>query len=97
MNSAKANDLRDSASDKLDQFQRAADPAIKQGKQRAGELLDQGGELIDSVTSRVSDTAVDLAKSLVAYTKKNPLAAILLAIGAGALLISAAKSIQARR
>jgi hypothetical protein len=31
--------LRDSASDALDQLQRAAAPAIKQGKRQAGALL----------------------------------------------------------
>jgi hypothetical protein len=97
MISAKADDLRNSASDGLDQIQRAADPAIKQAKQQAGVLLDESGDFIDSVTSRVSDTAVDLGKSLLAYTKRNPIAALLIAIGAGALLISAAKSIQSRR
>jgi hypothetical protein len=97
MTSANADTLRDSASDALDQLQRAAAPAIKAGKRQAGVLLDQGGELIDTVSTRASETAAELGKSLVGYTKKNPLTALLLAVGAGALLISAAKSMQSRR
>jgi hypothetical protein len=97
MTSANADTLRDSASDALDQLRSAAAPAIKEGKRQAGVLLDQGGELIDSVSTRAGEAAADLGKSLVAYTKKNPLIALLLAVGAGALLLSAAKSMQSRR
>ena len=97
MNSAKVNTLRDSASDALDQVQRAAGPAIKEGKRQAGALLDQSGELIDTVSTRASEVAVDLGKGVIAFTKKNPFTALLLAVGAGALMISAAKSTQPRR
>ena len=97
MNSANVNTLRDSASDALDQAQRAAGPAIKEGKRQAGALLDQSGELIDTVSTRASEIAVDLGKGMIAFTKKNPFTALLLAVGAGALMISAAKSMRPRR
>ena len=97
MNSANVNTLRDSASDALDQVQRAAGPAIKEGKRQAGALLDQSGELIDTVSTRASEIAVDLGKGMIAFTKKNPVTALLLAVGAGALMISAAKSMRPRR
>jgi hypothetical protein len=96
MTSADANTLRNSASDALDQVQRAAAPTLKQGKRQAGVLLDQGGELVDTVSTRASEIAVDLGKSMIAFTKKNPFTALLLAVGAGALLISATKSMQSR-
>ena len=96
MTSANADTVRDSASDTLDQLQRAAAPAVKEGKRQAGALLDQGGELIESVATRAGETAADLGKSLIAYTKKNPLTALLLAVGAGALLVSAAKTMRSR-
>jgi hypothetical protein len=89
--------LRDSASDAIDQLTSAAKPAIKEGKRQAGILFDEGGELIDAFASRARETAADLGDSLIAYTKKNPLSALLLAVGAGALLISAAKIVQSRR
>ena len=97
MTSVNADTLRDSASSALDQLQRAAAPAIKDGKRQAGALLDQSSELVDSLSSRASETAADLGRSLIAYTKKNPLTALLMAVGAGALLLSAAKSMQSRR
>jgi hypothetical protein len=97
MSSANSDTLRDSTADVLDHLQRAATPVIKQGKRQAGVLLDQGSELIDTVAAQAGDTAAELGKSLVAYTKKNPLTALLLAVGAGALLLSAAKSMQSRR
>jgi hypothetical protein len=96
MTSVNAESLRDSASDALDQLQRAAAPAIRQGKRQAGALLDQGGELIDTVSTRASKTTANLGKGLIAYTRKNPLTALLLAVGAGALLVSAAKALQSR-
>jgi hypothetical protein len=92
MTSVNTDTLRDLASDSLDQFHRAAAPAIQEGKRQAGVLLDQSGALMDTVSSRASESAAVAAKSLIAYTKKNPLLALLLAVGAGALLVSTAKS-----
>ena len=97
MTSANADTLRDSASEALDQLQHAAAPAIKEGKRKMGVLLDRGGDLIHAASTRASETGADLGKSLIAYTKKNPLPALLLAVGAGALLVSAAKFLQSRR
>jgi len=97
MTSANVDTLRDSASDALDQLQRATAPTIKKGKRQAGALRDQSAELIDTVSTRASETVTDLGKSVIAYTKKNPLIALLLAVGAGALLVSAARSMQSRR
>jgi hypothetical protein len=93
MTSANADTVRDSASDTLDPLRRAAAPAINEGKRQAGALLDQSGDLIGTV----SETAADLGKSLIAYTKRNPLIALALALGAGALLVGAARSRRSRR
>jgi|GEM_PF-5286128 hypothetical protein len=97
MNSANVDSLRSSASDARDQIQGAAAPAIKEGKRQAGILLDQSGELIDEVSTRALDTAADLGKSVISFTKKNPLTALLLAVGTGALLIGVTRSLQSRR
>jgi hypothetical protein len=97
MNSINADTLRDSASDSLDRVQSAAGAAIKEGKHQANVLLDQSGELIDTVSRRAGDTATDLGKRLIGYTKNNPLTALLLAVGAGALMVSTAKSMRSRR
>jgi hypothetical protein len=87
----------DSASDAGDQLQRGAAPAIKEGKRQAGVLLDQSGELINTISTRAGETVANLGTSVISYTKKNPLTALLLAVGAGALLISATRSLQSRR
>jgi hypothetical protein len=97
MTSVNTDTLRDTASDALDKVQYKAAPLIKEGKRQASVLIDQSGELLDTVSSRASDVAADLGNSVVAYTKKNPLTALLLAVGAGALLLSAAKSMSSRR
>jgi hypothetical protein len=97
MTSVNAQTLRDSAVDAIDQVQRAAAPAIKEGKRQAGVLLDQSGALIDTVGNRVSETIEDLGESIIAFTKKNPLIALLVAAGAGVLLITAVKSVNSRR
>jgi phage tail tape-measure protein len=97
MTSTNVDSLRDSASDTLDKLQRAAAPAIKKGRRQVGLLLDEGGDLLERAGTCASETAADLGNSIIKYTKMNPLAALLLAAGAGALLISAARSIQSRR
>jgi hypothetical protein len=97
MTSANSDSIRDSASDALDQFQRAAAPAIKEGQRQARVLVDQSGELIDTVSDHARETVADLGKSLIAYTKKNPVSALLLAVGVGALLVGATKTWQSRR
>jgi hypothetical protein len=97
MTSAHVETLRDSAADTLDQVRRVAAPAVKEGKRQAGALFDQSGELIDTIGTRASQSAAELGKSVIGYTKKNPVIALLLAVGAGALLLSAAKSMQSRR
>ena len=97
MNSTNADTLRHSASDALDSVQSAAAPAIKEGKRQAGVLIHQSGDLINSVTKQAGETAADIANAVVEYTKKNPFVALLLAVGAGALLLAAAKTVQSRR
>jgi hypothetical protein len=104
MTSVNADTLRDSASGALDKLRRAAAPALKaaapalkEGKRQAGALLDQGGEVIDTVSTRASKTTANLGKGLITYTRKNPLTALLLAVGAGALLVGAAKAMHSRR
>jgi hypothetical protein len=53
--------------------------------------------MLSDISDRASETASAITKSLVSYTKKNPLTALLLALGTGALLVSAVKSIRSQR
>jgi hypothetical protein len=87
----------DGISDRMDQVRRSAAPAVERAKRQAGVLLEQSSEILSDVSDRAIETATDISKSLVSYTKKNPITALLLALGAGALLVSAVKSIRSRR
>jgi hypothetical protein len=97
MISATKGTLRDTATAALDEAGRTAAPAIKEAKRQARTLMDQSGALIDTVATRARETATDIGEGLLAYTKKHPLTALLLALGAGAVLISAANSVRSRR
>jgi hypothetical protein len=80
----------------MDQVRRSTAPLVKRAKRQAGVLLEQSGEILSDVSDRAIETATDLSKSLVSCTKKNPITALLLVLGAGALLVSAAKSIRSQ-
>jgi hypothetical protein len=92
MTAQNAGTLRASAAGALDEVARAAAPAINRVKQQTGVLVDQSGAVIDSVTTRTAETVNDLGERAIAYAKRNPLGAMLLALAAGALLVAAAKS-----
>src|SRR6202162_1831275 len=79
----------DGISDRMDQVRRGTAPVVKRAKRRPGVLLGQSGEILSDLSDRAIETATDLSKSLVSYTKKNPITALLLELGAGALLVSA--------
>jgi hypothetical protein len=87
----------DRISDRMNQVRRSTAPVVKRAKRRSGVLLEQGGEILSNVSDRAIETATDISKSLVSYTKKNPITALLLVLGAGALLVSAAKSNRSQR
>jgi hypothetical protein len=87
----------DRISDRLDQVRRSTAPVVKRAKRRSGMLLEQGGEILSDVSDRAIETATDISKSFVSYTKKNPITALLLVLGTGAFLVSAAKSIRSQR
>ncbi len=87
----------DGISDRVDQVRRSTAPVVKRAKRQAGVLLEQGGEIVSDISDRAIETATDISKSLVSYTKKNPVTALLLALGAGALLVSAVRSIRSQR
>jgi hypothetical protein len=87
----------DRIADRMDQVRRSTAPVVKRAKRQAGVLLEQSGEILSDVSDRAIETATDISKSLVSYTKKNPITALLLVLGAGALLVSAAKSIRSQR
>ena len=83
----KPESVLDSAADTVDQIRSTAGVAMREGRRQAGALLDQGSDLVDAVTSN----ATELGKSAISFTKKNPLIALLIAAGVGALLVHAVR------
>jgi len=90
MNSFNPQAIGDSATEAAEHLQRMAESAVNDGKEKAGVLLDQSGDLIDSVKDQAAGTAADIGNRVVGFTKNNPVIALLIAVGAGALLIAAA-------
>jgi hypothetical protein len=87
----------DGVSDRMDQVRRSSAPVVKRAKRPAEVLLGQSGEILSDLSNRAIETATDLSKNLVSYTKKNPTTALLLVLGVAALLVSAAKSVRSHR
>ena len=83
--------------DAVSNLKRTTESAVDEGKRTAGVLLDHSGELIDSVSEQGRSTAADLGNRVIEFTKKNPVIALLLAVGTGALLVGAAKASPFRR
>ena len=75
----------------------AATTYLKDGLTSGRQMLDQGGEILSDLSDRAGETANKLSKSLISYTKKKPITALLLAVGAGALLASAATTVRLQR
>jgi hypothetical protein len=95
--SANLETIRDTAVDAMGEVRRAAAPAVKKTKRKAGALIAESGALLDAAASRTRDTASDIGEGLIAYTKKHPITALLLALGAGALLVGAANAVRSPR
>ena len=97
MTNSRIPTLLDLASIALDHFQQVAEPVAGEATRRKGLLLDQSGEVIDTAGARAAEILAELGKGLISYAKKNPLAAVLFAVGAGVLLVSAANSASKRQ
>jgi hypothetical protein len=65
--------------------------------ERRTSMISTPKDTLRDIATTALDQATDIGDELLAYTKKHPLTAMLLALGAGALLISAAKSVHSRR
>jgi ElaB/YqjD/DUF883 family membrane-anchored ribosome-binding protein len=72
-------------------------PTVKSATQQIGVLADQSGDFLESAKDRLREQGGDILRQVVAYTRQHPLAALAIAIGAGALLASAAHASASRR
>jgi len=87
-----ANDAADKAVDalasKAQSVRHEVTPKIKQGVDRAQTLIDQGVQTVRDTTQAARDKASDVTDVVLAYTRDEPVKALLIAAAAGAVLMS---------
>jgi ElaB/YqjD/DUF883 family membrane-anchored ribosome-binding protein len=83
--------------DKIGDLRSDAAPALKKAVSRAQSMSRQGADAIGDVVSQARDAASNASDSLVAYTRKNPVTALAIAVASGALLYAAVKAITSLR
>jgi ElaB/YqjD/DUF883 family membrane-anchored ribosome-binding protein len=64
---------------------------------QARTVAKQGMETVSAATQQVRDTAAQLSDSVVSYTKKNPVKALLISAAAGAVLLTLIKALVPSR
>jgi ElaB/YqjD/DUF883 family membrane-anchored ribosome-binding protein len=74
-----------------------AAPALKKAVGRAQSMSRQSIDAISDMASQARDAASNAADSLVAYTRKNPVTALAIAVASGALLYAAVKAFTPSR
>jgi ElaB/YqjD/DUF883 family membrane-anchored ribosome-binding protein len=79
--------------DKFDDLRGDAAPALKKAVSRAQSMSRQGIDAISDMAIQARDTASNASDSLVAYTGKNPVTALAIAVASGALLYAAVKAL----
>jgi ElaB/YqjD/DUF883 family membrane-anchored ribosome-binding protein len=88
--------LADKATDKADQLRSEATPIVKKAANQARSTLKQGYATVTDFAGLARDAASDASDSVVAFTKKNPAAALAIAAATGALLYAAARALSSR-
>jgi hypothetical protein len=72
-------------------------PALKKAVSRAQSMSRQGIDAVGDIASQARDAASNASDSLVAYTRKNPVTALAIAVASGALLYAAVKAFTSSR
>ncbi len=70
---------------------------LKKAVRRAKSMGSQSIDVISDFASQAKDVASDASESIVAYTRKNPAAALAIAAACGALLYAAIKGLTPSR
>lgn len=87
---AAAGKAAERASDKVDELRSSAAPVLSKAASRTRDMGKQG---LDAV----NDAAAWTTDSIIAYTKENPMKALLIAAASGALIVGLVKALQDRR
>jgi hypothetical protein len=83
--------------DRVDGPRVGATPALKKAVGRAQTLASHSIDAIGDMANQARDAASNASDSIIAYTRKNPIAALAIAAASGALLYAAIKALTPSR
>lgn len=92
-----AIDAGELLSSKLEDARREAGTLISRSSERVQSASKQGLDAIAEMAGQARDVASDATDSIVAYTKKNPVAALAIAAASGAVLYAMIKALRSWR
>jgi ElaB/YqjD/DUF883 family membrane-anchored ribosome-binding protein len=87
-----AKDAGNVLSSRLEDVRSAAGTAVRRDLRRPQSMGKQALDAITDMASQARDVASNASESIVAYTKKNPVKALVIAAASGALLYAAIKA-----
>ena len=89
--------LADKAADKVQGGIRDAGAALTKTVGRAQAMGRQGIDAVSDAAQRAQEIASDTSDSIIRYTKKNPVKALLIAAASGALIVSVIQLLKPSR
>lgn len=84
-------------SNKLEDVRSEAGTVVSRGSKQVRSMGKQGLDAISDIASQARDVASNASESIVVYTKKNPVKALVIAAASGALLYAAIKALSPAR
>jgi ElaB/YqjD/DUF883 family membrane-anchored ribosome-binding protein len=87
-------DARSVLTSEMDDLRNEAGSTLIRVAERAQSMARQGLDSIAETVSHARDAVFDTSDSLVAYTKKNPVKALALAVATGALLYAVLRNTE---
>jgi ElaB/YqjD/DUF883 family membrane-anchored ribosome-binding protein len=92
-----AKDAGSTLSSKVEELRSDTGSALTKAVDRVQSMGKQGIDAVTDAAQRTRDVATDTAGSIVRYTKKNPMSALMIAAASGALLLSLIRVLRPSR
>jgi ElaB/YqjD/DUF883 family membrane-anchored ribosome-binding protein len=92
-----AKDAGSALSGKVEEYRSDAGSALTKAVDRVQSIGKQAVDAVTDAAERTRDVATDTAGSIVRYTKKNPMTALMIAAASGALLLTLIKVLRPSR
>ncbi len=92
-----ANDAGDAVSDTIDSVRGNAGPTIDKASRRAQAMANQAVDTASRAAQQLRDGVSDLTDGAVAYTKKNPMKAVMIAAASGAVIFGLVRAFTSSR